>query len=265
MQTITKNNSKSWLLTVENLSGVGSSIKKSLEKLEIKTIKDLLFNFPNRYLDTSKVCSIQDAKINEIVTVTGEVKQINKKSVGIGKSLVEVVIFDTTGYLSAIFFNQPYMSTYFSEGEIVALAGRIEYKYNRLQINNPFYDKLDSKKTLNTMGILPFHPATAGLSNKKIRSLISSALSFLPKDEPLPATIVKELNFPSYAQSLHQIHFPSSNQMLAKARRRLIFQEFIELQLAVLLKKQQLLKFSSVSLKDGPLLKEALEFLPFKC
>lgn len=271
MQTITKNNFESWLLPVENLSGIGPSIKKALQKLEINTIKDLLFNFPNRYLDTSNVCSIRDAKINEVVTVMGQVKQVNKKSVGRSKSLVEVIIFDDTGYLSAIFFNQPYMSNYFAEGETVAFAGRIEYKYNRLQINNPLYDKipphpnpLPQGRGFQTMGILPFHPATAGLNNKKIRALINSAISFIPKEELLPSSIIQELSFLSYTDSLKQIHFPASNQMLEDARRRLIFQEFIELQLAVLLKRQKMDQFSTVSLKCASLSKKALGFLPFK-
>ena len=167
MTTLEKTSIKDWHQSVQELPYAGPSAKESLAKLDITNIKDLVFHFPNRYLDTSKVCNISELRTNEVVTVVGEVKQIAKKMFGRGKGLVEIVITDKTGYISAIFFNQLYMALNFEKGDKVAFAGRAEYKYGALQINSPLYDKLKKGKPLNTMSILPFHSTTSGITTKK--------------------------------------------------------------------------------------------------
>jgi len=253
-----------WTQPVDCLPGVGSAINKCLEKLSIKTIKDLLFHFPHRYLDVSEVRLTKDLKLNETATVLGVVKKVEKRIFSKRKGLVEVIISDDSGYISAVFFNQLYMASAFSEGDWIALAGRVEHKYGRLQINNPLYDKLDSANAINTMGILPFHPATTGISTKQLRSLITRAEKHIPARELIPNYLIDELGFMPFAEALKQIHFPSSQASLEGARRRLIFQELFELSIAVLLKKKATGNLKSAPLKSHKLLSKVLELLPFK-
>jgi len=264
MTTLEKTSIKDWHQSVQDLPYAGPSAKESLAKLNIASIKDLVFHFPNRYLDTSKVCNISDLRTNEVVTVVGEVKQIAKKMFGRGKGLVEIVITDKTGYISAIFFNQLYMASNFEKGDKVAFAGRAEHKYGALQINSPLYDKLNKSKPLNTMAILPFHSTTSGITTKKIRSLVKSAMEYVPEDEVLPEELINDLGIVGFSEAIHQIHFPDSSDKLQSARERLIFQEFFELQLAVLLKKKKIDDFSAKPLKSCTLIDKALAELDFE-
>ena len=264
MPTLEKSSVKNWTLATDNLPHVGPSIKKTLLKLYIATIKDLVHHFPIRYLDTSNISKIKALMINEVATVVGEVKQVTKKMFGRRKSMVEIVISDKSGYISAIFFNQPFMASSFEEGDEVAFAGKAEYKYGRLQMNNPLYDKMDKGQALNTMGILPFHSTTAGIATKKMRSLIYSALDHVSNEETLPKTIIDEIGFMSISQALKQIHFPENNENLQKARQRLIFQEFFELQLAVFLKRKKIEDFSAKTLNKRELVDEAIKKLEFE-
>jgi len=260
MQTVKTLN---WTQPVGCLPGVGSAINKCLEKLGVKTIKDLLFHFPHRYLDVSKVCLINDLRLNEAATIIGTVKKVEKRFFSKHKGLVEVIISDKSGYISAVFFNQLYMASAFSEGDWVALAGKVEHKYGRLQINNPLYDKLDNSNSVHTMGILPFHPATTGISAKQLRSLIIKAVKYIPSKEVIPDIAAGRSLMP-FSEALKQIHFPKSQASLERARQRLIFQELFELSIAVLLKKKATGKFKAASLKTGKLLDQTRELLPFK-
>lgn len=253
-----------WLSAVELLPNIGPATKKSLQKLGIETIKDLLWHFPSRYLDTSRVCLIKDLKLNEVATVCGNVKKVSQKMFSRHKSLIEVIVGDKSGYISALFFNQPYMANNFEEGDYIALAGKVEFKYGRLQINNPLYDKLDKGETLHTMKILPFHPTTKGISTKQLRALIKKALTFLPKEDFIPTEIVARLSLIPLNKALKQIHFPDNDSILKRARKKLIFEEFFELQLAVLMKKEKLGYQPTFSLKNKELIEKAIKLLPFK-
>ncbi len=264
MQAIDKTQNLSWESSVNLLPNIGPAVQKKLVKLGIESIKDLLHHFPFKYLDTSNVCTIAEAKIDETVTVVGTVKQVNNKNFGKRKSMVEIVVFDNTGYMSAIFFNQQFMADNFQAGDRIAIAGTVEYKYSRLQINNPFYDKLDKGRALNTMGILPFHPATAGLSSVKIRSYIRAALNFIPDEDYLPQKIIDDQQLMDLKEAFLQIHFPRDSSTLKMAKKRLIFQEFFELQLALLQKKNQAEQFQAKELSSASMVKEAKNFLPFK-
>ncbi|TET54972.1 MAG: ATP-dependent DNA helicase RecG, partial [Actinobacteria bacterium] len=258
-----KKKTKDWNQPVETLSGIGKSTSRYLQKLEIETIKDLLFHFPRRYLDTAKVNKIAQVKINEVNTVVGTVKKISKRMFSGRRSLVEVVIGDNTGYISGTFFNQPYTTKNFEEGDYIAFAGKIEHKYGKFQINNPLYDKLDKGRPLHTMGILPFHSTTAGISTKQIRSLVKKVLDYIPDKEMLPSEVINEERLASFKKSIKNVHFPSDFRSLKQAKDRLIFQEFFELQLAVLIKKQRIKNIDAHLLKPGNLIEAALDKLPF--
>lgn len=264
MQKTEISQAKDWLLPIENLPNVGPATKNSLQKLGIETIKDLLYHFPSRYLDTSKVSLIKDLRLNEVATVCGTVKKISRKIFGRRKSLVEVIIGDKSGYISALFFNQPFMAKIFEEGDCVALAGKVEFRYGRLQINNPLYDKLDKGQPLNTMKILPFHRLTQGISAKQMRMLIRKALAFIPKEDYLPPQVINSQRLVQHERAIKEIHFPENNKSLIQARKRLIFEEFFELQLAILIKKNLIGYQPTFSLQERGLIKKALKILPFE-
>ncbi len=253
---------------VENLRFVGKETARHLKKLGIQTIEDLLFHFPFRYLDLSKIKKIGELKLGEEVTVVGIVREVRKIVARRRLKIVKVQIFDGTGYLAGIWFNQEYMENVFKSGMEVAFSGTVNMKFGELQIENPFYDiiRQSTEETVHTGRIIPVHPSTAKVSTTRLRRLISEALKVSQVPEVLPKKIRDKFNLPEKQKSLNEIHFPTSFDVLEKVRHRFIFEELFLLQtaLALVRKKQSKINKGYKYIVGGPLLKKFLQNLPFE-
>lgn len=253
---------------IESLRFVGKETARNLKKLGIKTIEDLLYHFPFRYIDLSKIKKIGQLKLGEEVTVVGIVRGVQKMVARRGLKIVKVQIFDGTGYLSGIWFNQEYMENVFKAGMEVAFSGTVHMKFGELQVENPFYDiiRQNTEETVHTGRIIPIHPGTANVSTTRLRRLISEALKVVQVPEVLPQKIREEFNLLERQKSLNEIHFPTSFDTLEKVRYRLIFEELFLFQtaLALVRKKRSKIDKGHKYLVGGPLLKSFLQNLPFE-
>ena len=252
-----ENSIKNQLLLYKPLSkirgvGIGNATINKLAKLNLFSIKDLLYHFPRTYLDLSKVKKICDVKEGEEITIIGVVKRVDKSRTRSRKNLLKIFIWDKTGYITGIWFNQNYIADILKKGTFVAYSGVVKYKFNELQITNPLYDILDIKSERNqihTGRIIPKHPSTAGISTKNLRRIFSKILSkygVLP--EPLPNKIKIRQDFlTSLSNCINQIHFPGSFSSLKISKNRLIYNELFFLQLGLALrKKSQTIDLKSV-------------------
>ncbi len=229
---------------IEELTGVGPKLAAILHDLDILTVADLLRHYPHRYLDLGTVKRIGDIKEGEEVTVAGEVREAQGRSARRGRlDILTVTIFDGTGYLDAVWFNQNFIAERLKPGMRVAFSGKTAWRAARLQMNGPFYDVLDpegAESGTNTGRIIPVHPATAKLSAARLRKLIERAVADFA--EMLPEIIPKELRrrykLPGLAQAVRDIHFPPDRESLKAARRRLIFDELFVLQVGLVAKKR---------------------------
>jgi len=252
-----ENSIKNQLLLYKPLSkirgvGIGNATINKLAKLNLFSIKDLLYHFPRTYLDLSKVKKICDVKEGEEITIIGVVKRVDKSRTRSRKNLLKIFIWDKTGYITGIWFNQNYIADILKKGTFVAYSGVVKYKFNELQITNPLYDILDIKSERNqihTGRIIPKHPSTAGISTKNLRRIFNKILSkygVLP--EPLPNKIKIRQDFlTSLSNCINQIHFPGSFSSLKISKNRLIYNELFFLQLGLALrKKSQTIDLKSV-------------------
>jgi len=96
---------------VTSISGIGSANAQKLAPLGIETIGDLLYHFPRKYLDRSTVTPIGQAKTGQDVTVVGRVRDVESRTTRKRKNMLVITIFDGTGYLSGVWFNQEYTRT----------------------------------------------------------------------------------------------------------------------------------------------------------
>ncbi len=270
-----ENGIRNQLLLYEPLSkirgvGIGNATTNKLAKLNLFSIKDLLYHFPRTYLDLSKVKKICDVKEGEEITIIGVVKRVDKSRTRSRKDLLKIYIWDKTGYITGIWFNQNYIADILKKGTFVAYSGVVKYKFNELQITNPLYDILDIKSERNqihTGRIIPKHPSTAGISTKNLRRIFSKTLSrygILP--EPLPNKIKIRQNFlTSLSNCINQIHFPSSFNSLKISKDRLIYNELFFLQLGLALrKKSQTIDLKSVVMDvDKPKIEKFIKSLSF--
>jgi ATP-dependent DNA helicase RecG len=210
--------------------------------LEIRTVRDLLHHYPRRYIDRSKVSPIRDLRLGEHATVIGRVKSIHTRPTRQRRSIVTVTLYDGTGYLDLVFFNQPWTAKTFREGHELAAAGIAQRYGRRLQLANQEVEPLrgDDHDLVHTGRITPVHRATDGVSTRTIRELVFRALEQLRRiPDPLPAGIVEAEGLGSYDEALRWIHFPADEAELSRAQERLKFDELFTLELGVAFRKHR--------------------------
>ncbi len=223
-----------------SIAGIGPKSAKTLEKLDLSTLGDLLWHLPRRYDDYSKLKTINQLFYGDEVTVIGTVEDVNARTVRSGKmKLVEAVISDGTGSLRVTWFNQPWIADRLKPDRPIVLSGKIDQYLGHLTMNSPEWELLE-RKQLHTNRIVPIYPLTAGVSSKWLRRVIHSVVTRLaPRvPDPLPASIRESADLIPLNLALQQIHFPDDWDHLHQAQHRIAFDEMFMLQLGVLRQKQ---------------------------
>ncbi len=256
---------------VTAVRGVGSSLLRQLRALEIETVEDLLFHFPRRYLDRRRISRISEVRIGEEATVVGRVRSVELRRPDPRRSVLSVVLYDGTAYLYGVWFNQPYQAERLTPGTEVVFSGKVQYRFGRLQMINPAYDILEdsdevSARTVHTARIIPLHPATQKLSAAMLRRLVMRALDqYGDLPDPVPYELRRRYAYPHRSQALREIHFPSSQGRLNRARQRMAYEELLLMQVALALNRRHLREETRgiAHAPPGALIGGFLEALPF--
>lgn len=226
---------------VISLPLVGPSYAKKLEKLEIFSVKDLLEHVPHRYLDFSQNLEISRVRIRDLVTVKGEVISFKNQYTKFGRAMQMLTISDSTGKLDAIWFNQPYLSRVFREGDTVSLGGKLDFFGRKIAMLSPEYEIMTpGKKNLHTGRLVPIYHETSGISSKWLRSRILKAFEIYQENlkEFLPEEAIKKYNLLDYKESISEVHFPQNADQAQRGRQRLAFNELLMLHLANIERKR---------------------------
>jgi ATP-dependent DNA helicase RecG len=258
---------------VEEIPRVGPQYQKRLKRLGIKTVEDIIFHFPHRYEDFSNLIPIAKAEAGGLFSFQGEILEIkNLRTPRKRMVLTQAEIYDGTGKLKVIWFNQPYLINVFKKGDYVCLSGKVAKKGNIQYLSSPAYEKLNSEslhklELTHTGRLVPVYPETEGLSSKWLRFIIKPILTKIRNQilDPLPDKIRQKFNFLPIKEALWQIHFPDSLEQANKAKKRFAFQELFELSLFVLRERMKLAKEKAFAIPlNLPLIKEFVKSLPFK-
>jgi len=226
-------------IPVDRVKGVGDRLGGKLRDAGICSVTDLLFHFPRRHIDRSLVTSIAEVPLGREVTVVGTVSKVTARRVR-GLSIVEVAVFDGTGYLWAVFFNQPFRERQLGEGTEVALSGKVERYRGRTQMKAPVADVLGRAAHRRTGRIVPVYPSVAGIASWRLEQFIANALRrSRPVQDPLPGDMVESLSLVDRDRALAGIHFPEDQEEADRARRRLVFDELFRLEVALALRKRR--------------------------
>lgn len=224
-------------IPIENIRSIGLGTRKKLEKLGIKTVRDLLFHFPHRYEDFSAICPIVDVAIGSSATVQGKIVDI--KNIRTWKKrmyITEAIIKDNSGAIKAVWFNQPYLARNLRPDTLVNLSGKVARTQNDICFSNPAYEVIYQntfvKEPLHTGRLVPVYPETFGLSSRFLRLIIKPLLKFADKiPDILPEELKREYRLPSIKWALDQIHFPENLGNAKLAKKRFAFDELFTLQL----------------------------------
>jgi ATP-dependent DNA helicase RecG len=235
---------ESLLSSVQLLSGVGPERAETLARLGIRTIADLLFCFPRRYQDLTLLKPIFELVEDEPVSVRGIVTEIDNQSRGFGRSRLTVLVSDSSASLRAMWFNQPAMRHRFEIGKQVLLSGKPKRKGLTWEMAHPRVQDLIVAEGEEASGeILPIYPLTQGLTQAAMRRLAKQALEKYGHfvEEALPASFQTEHQLCGITDALFQIHHPASQEEIDTARNRFVFQELLVLQLALAIRRYQLI------------------------
>ena len=226
-------------LPVENLPGIGSSLKYKLNKLAIETVEDLIYHFPFRYEDFSQIKLIENITPGEKLSVQGVVWQIKNIRTRMGKFLTSATVADQSGAIDVIWFNQPYLTKTIKAGLPISLSGKVDLSGPKPVLISPSYEiirqpsAVNSQQTLHTGRLVPIYPETGGLSSKWFRAKISGLLPEYLKTQSdfLPPAILKSQNLIDINSALTKIHFPKTYGDVNEATKRLAFDELFLMQL----------------------------------
>ena len=258
-------------IPIENFTRISSAYQARLKNLGILTMRDLIYHFPFRYQDFSARADIADLEAGKTVCVQGEVQSV--KIIRIWKrhmTIVEAIVKDGTGQVKAVWFNQPYLASTFKKGIVVCLAGKLAEKRGAKYLSNPMYEKVrdaggGEDDYTHTGRLVPVYPETAGVSSRWLRYIIKPLLGQAAKiPDPLPKTILEAYDFMPFEEAIKQIHFPDSEDLAARARKRFAFEELFFIQLAVLRQRLRLNRETARAIPfDEKLIKKFVQSLPF--
>jgi len=222
------------------IKGVGPSKLNVLNRLGIETVRDLLYCFPRRHEDRSRIKKIGEIRPGNLETIKAKVLTFGDHVSKKGMNIFQVAVGDSTGVIHATWFNQPYMKDKFKIGQELILCGKVE-KYNYLQINSPEYEILTGTKEdfVHIGRIVPVYPLTENLNQRWFRNIMKFTVDNYADEinEILPFEMRKRNNLMMLKEAVRNIHFPVSDLVLKKARERIIFDEFLMLLTGIALKR----------------------------
>ena len=226
---------------VTDLAGVGEGIARSLHGVGVTSVLDLISYYPRRYLDRTREATLGSLKVGEEGMVLVRVEKASTRRTRRGRTLVEVRVTDPdeTESLNLVFFNQPWRQEQLSEGREAVLFGKVDQYRGRLQMTNPLVD-LVGDRTGRIVAVYPQSEA-ARLHSWDVDRLVAEALRRVMKirgfADPVPADVRNRYNLVGRSEAYHGIHRPSSMGEVAEARRRLVFDELLRIQLELVERK----------------------------
>ncbi|MDO8515001.1 MAG: DEAD/DEAH box helicase, partial [bacterium] len=208
---------------IQYVPKIGPVMAGKLDKLNIKTVEDLLNHLPSHYNDFSNITTIEKIQAGEFVTVKGKLTEIKNQYTHGGFVLQKGTIDDETGTIDLMWFNQPFLIKGFTKGEIYVFQGKVDLNGKKLVIKSP--------KTGN--GLDSVYPETLGVTSKWLRARIDYLLKNLTIVDYLPCDLME------LGDAWHKIHFPNNLNEAEEARKRLIFNEVLISQLISKKRKEQ--------------------------
>ncbi|PWM21550.1 MAG: ATP-dependent DNA helicase RecG [Collinsella tanakaei] len=219
-------------MDLQNVKGVGPKRAELFAKLGIHSAGALLRFYPRAYEDWSSPLPIASAPLENICVIRAFVlHRPTEQRIRKGMTLYKTKVTDGVSDLSLTYFNNPYICDLLQEGKEYLFRGKLTGTLLRREMSAPDFLPADKASPIR-----PVYSKTEGLSNRVILSAVQNAFSLLPEQirDPIPEAIRSRCHLLPLRESLAQIHFPQSREQMLQARRRLVFEEFLVLQLGML-------------------------------
>lgn len=223
------------------LKGVGPQRAEKLKKyFEIETVRDLLYNFPYRYVDRTKFYRINELMEGmDYIQLRGKITDFDAPE-GVGsKRRIKAFFTDGTGYLQLVWFNGlKYVTSNYKVGQEIIVFGKPSFFNGQISIVHPEMDLVE-KASLDGQMMPRYHMTDKvgnAITQRNLSDWVKTALEFVKGKlaDPLPEEILRERGFLSLETALRYMHFPKNGEEVAQARARLKFEELFFLQLEIL-------------------------------
>lgn len=224
-------------IPITKLSGIGEKRAALFRKLGIDTVGDMITYYPRDYDNWAQTTPIASLNAGDRAVVRAKVATpVNNIRISGGRTMTKLSVCDDSGYLNLVFFNNKYISSMLQYDKEYCFMGRVAYDNYGLQMVSPEFSRAESAEA-----ITPIYNLTAGLTNRVLMKAAKEALSMLPEvvRDPLPYDILRRYDLCPLSFALTNIHFPFDIQAMEKARRRLIFEELLTLNLGMRLMRDQ--------------------------
>jgi ATP-dependent DNA helicase RecG len=233
---------------VGELKAVGDKLRAGLAEMGIETVLDLLEHYPRRYLDRTERAEIHELAIGDEATVDAEVRAIHARRTRDRKrTIVNATVYDGTGLLEIVFFNQAWRERQLRPGTQVSLFGKVESYRGKRQMTNPVVDVLaDPDAGSDVTGtIVPVYPQSgkAEVHTWQLRRAVASCLERTKARgfaDPLDGELRAEHSLVDRGSAYRNIHRPENMTDRSSAAQRLKFDEFLRMQLALVARKRAL-------------------------
>lgn len=247
---------------ISRLKGVGEKRSLAYERLEVRTPYDLLYHLPRRYIDYTSPIAISDTEPGETavlrLTVTSKMPVQRIRS---NFTIYKAAATDGESDINIVFYNNSYTFDALQCGRTYCMSGRISGTLFRSELLAPTVISADEKDLIR-----PVYPITTGLSVNRIAADMRSALRLLSREpfEWMPGSILTEFNLMGLPEALSEIHFPSSMDKALEARRRLAFDELLQLQLGLTMHKTKARTDTAVPMSPDTDMTDFYSALPFE-
>ncbi|MDR7514153.1 MAG: ATP-dependent DNA helicase RecG [Armatimonadota bacterium] len=254
---------------VQYVRGVGPRLAQAFARLGIRTVEDLLYHVPRRYEDRSHFATLYGAAHDSFATFRVKVVRLREPQLRSPKKLTEVYVTDGTAVAVAKFWGRRHLDKVLSPGTEIVLWGRVRRERGQIEVESPEFERASEEDgTLHTGRVVPVHPATEQLSPRLVRRAVHAALEAFAQRVPelLPEDVRARYGLLPVREALWRVHFPDTVEEGDRARRTLAFAEFLELELALLLRRRAVAAATKPHRyrEDGGLLEAFLDTLPFQ-
>jgi ATP-dependent DNA helicase RecG len=241
---------------IQFLPGIGPKSADRLAKLNLFTVRDLLYYYPRDHIDYAKQVNIRDLKAGDTVTIVGQLKSCNCFTSPRNSKLTifEVTLRDVSGqlklnrfYMGSRFSSrgwQEHQKQLFAKGSTIAASGLVKESKYGMTLDNPELEVLESPdqdfESSKIGKIVPIYPLTENVPADLVRRAVVAALAAVTQlQETLPEGLRQQYALADIQSAIAGIHFPDSTDVLEASRKRLVFDEFFYLQLGLLHRRRQ--------------------------
>ncbi len=245
---------------IQYLKGVGPKRAELYHKIGIHTLYDLLYYFPRNYIDVTSPAPIASVPLDTPCAIVATViSKSGEQRIRKGMSLYKVKVTDYSTEMTITFFNTKYLVEKLEIGKQYLFYGKVTGNFLKREMSSPLCEDIHSSEHM-----LPVYPLTEGLTGNILKNNISAVLSQIDDSftDPLPDSLRKEYGLCHLRFALETIHFPKSDYDLSVARRRLIFDELLSLQLGLAQLKQRARKQTKAVMTNADL-NDFYQSLPF--